>query len=150
MGLFGRRSRRRSDEPDQLIDAVITDIRHRLTEARLQVLAADLARKQLTQPQTCHPEVLLCHPERSEGSLRDGISQLESTLRDIESRRDALIARARDADARLAIERALMEVDAEPAQVALDLLGERVSEAQAEADAVAEVRRISAGGDDVG
>ncbi len=143
MGFLGRLlHRRRSSEPDELIDSVIADIRHKLTEARLQLLAADLARKELAEPQS--------EAEESCNAARRGIAKLEDTLRDLEARRSALIARARDADARVAIERALMEIGAEPAQVALDLLAERVNEAQAEADAVAEVRRISAGGDGVG
>lgn len=142
MGLFARSTRRQSNDPEQLIDAVTADIRHKLTEAKLQTLAADLARSRLEQPSA--------DSEQSREAARQGISQLESTLRDLESRRDLLIARARDADARLAIERALMEVDAEPARVALDLLTERVGETQAEADAVAEVRGVSAEGDDVG
>lgn len=121
--------------PEQLIDAVITDMRHKLTEARLQLLAADVARKRLADPSDVERESL--------DAARTGIGKLEGTLRELESRRNTLIARARDADARLAIERALMEVDSEPAQTALDLLAERATESEAEAEATAEVRQIS-------
>lgn len=128
-------ARQRPADPDRLIDAVTTDMRRKLTEARLQMLAADLARKELTPGS-----------EAGDGSYeaaQRGIEKLEATLHELETRRSVLVARARDADARLAIERALMETDAEPAQVALDLLEEQVSQTRAEADAIAEVRQIT-------
>jgi phage shock protein A len=127
--------RRRMNDPERLIDAVITDMRRKLTEARLQLLAADLARKQA--PQTSE------ELDRSYEVARQGIAELQDTFGTLEERRSVLIARARDADARLAIERALMEADTEPAQVALDMLSERVSGSEVEADAVAEVRRVT-------
>ncbi len=134
--LFTRR--RGSADPDQLIDAVTTDMRRKLTEARLQMLAADLARRESAAGSEVDAE--------SHQATRHGIERLEEMLRELESRRSVLVARARDADARLAIERALMETDAEPARVALSLLAEQVSETKAEADAIAEVRQISGSG----
>jgi phage shock protein A len=128
---------RRPDSPEQLIDAVITDLRRKLTEARLQMLAANVARKKLTDPSEVD--------DQSHEAARQGIAKLEATLQELESRRNMLIAKARDAGARLAIERALMEVGSEPGQVALDLIAERASESEAEADATAEIRQISEG-----
>ena len=126
--------RRRLSSPERLIDAVITDMRRKLTEARLQMLAADLARKRLADGSA--------ESDQSYEAARLGIEKLEATLHELESRRNILIARTRDADARLAIERALMEADSEPAQVALDTLVERVNDSEAEARAVAEVRNV--------
>ncbi len=128
-------ARRRPADPDRLIDAVTADMRRKLTEARLQMLAADLARKRLAPGSDVGDD--------SYEAAQRGIERLEATLHELEIRRSVLVARARDADARLAIERALMETDAEPARVALDLLEEQVSETKAEADAIAEVRQIT-------
>lgn len=133
--VWGFPRRPKPNTPEQLIAAVIEDIEHKLIEARLQMLAADVARKQVADPAALDDD--------SYQQTRKGLEKLETTLRELESRRNMLIARARDADARLAIERALMEVGTEPGQVALDLIAERVSESTAEADATAEVRQIN-------
>lgn len=133
--VWGLLRRQKPNTPEQLVAAVITDIEHKLTEARLQMLAAEVARKQVTDTSAFDDESYL--------ETRKGMEKLEATLRELQSRHNMLIARARDADARLAIERALMEVGAEPGQVALDLIAERASESIAEADATAEVRELA-------
>ena len=140
LGLF---SSKRQSNPEQLIDTVIINLRRKVTEARLQLLAADLARKQLDKS-SCTAEY-----DQSCKIIQQGIEKLENTYHEIETRRSILIARTRDADAHLAIERALMDVDCEPAEVALSMLADRASESKAEADAVAEIREISTstGGD---
>lgn len=131
------RWRRRNNNPEALIDAVATDLKHKLVEARLQLLASDLARKELRNPS---PEAEAAHEDISEG-----VRALEADLNRLESTREALIARAREAGARLAVERALMEAESEPAEAALDVLEQRISDSETEAEAVAEVRRLSNG-----
>jgi len=119
--------------PEQLIDAVIKDIEHRLTEARIQMAASELAHSRLKGENDTAEDAALAEP----------LHKLESTLNDLKSRRNLLIARAQDADAHLAIEKALMEVGAEPAQVAIDMLTDKIHEAESNTEAIKEIRSIS-------
>lgn len=130
-GLLRFFSLHQRNDPEQLIDTVIKDIRHKLTEAKLQLLSAELAGKQLDDTSADTSYTLEC------------IKKLQNTLHELESKRNALIIKAKSADARLAIERALMETNSEPAQAALDMLAEDVEDIVSEADAIAEVRQIS-------
>lgn len=129
--------RKQLNNPERLIDAVISDIKHQLTEARIQMLAADMAAKDTTLDSAASKERAV---------TRDALANLETTLRDLETKRNLLISRARDADARLAIEQALLAADRQPAQVALDLIAERTTDSESQADAALEVRRIVGGG----
>lgn len=131
---------RRLDSPEQLIQAVITDMQHQLTEARIQMLAADLARQSISSE-----SAVTVSTAEQEAALK-ALSDLEGTLHELEAKRNLLVARARDADARLAIERALMETGRKPAEVALEMLAQRVMDSESQADATAEVNRISGGG----
>ena len=119
--------------PEQLIDAVIKDMEHRLTEARIQMAASELAHSRLKGENDTAEDAALTEP----------LHKLESTLNDLKSRRNLLIARAQDADAHLAIEKALMEVGAEPAQVAIDMLTDKIHEAESNTEAIKEIRSIS-------
>lgn len=128
---------KRLKEPEALIDAVITDVRHKITEARIRMLASDLARTKLSADQ------IKDEMEQDHQTVQQGIERLESTLKELESRRNLLVAKAREADAKLAIEKALMETGVEPADIALELLADKVNDLQAEADAIEEVRQVS-------
>lgn len=123
-------------EPERLIDAVITDMERRLTEARLQVLAAEIAGQRLRHAG---------EPTDGEAGAdaRELLGEMESTLRDLRSRRDQLVARVRDADARLAIERSLMEVDGRSGSVALEMLSERAIDSEAQTAAIQEIRKTT-------
>jgi phage shock protein A len=121
--------------PEKLIDAVITDMRQKLVETKLQVLASDMTRKELAGGSA--------ESDQSYNAAQQGIEQLGTTLKELESRRNLLIVKAQDAEARLAIARALMETDSEPAQVALDMIAERTISSEAEADAISDIRQVS-------
>ena len=122
--------------PEQLIDAVIRDMEHRLTEARIQMAASELAHSRLKGESDTADDAVLA----------ESLHKLESMLDDLKSRRNLLIARAQDADARLAIEKALMQAGAEPAQVAIDMLTDKIHEAESNAAAIQDIRSISTGG----
>ena len=121
--------------PEKLIDAVITDMRQNLVETKLHVLASDMSRNELAGGSA--------ESDQSYNAAQQGIEQLGTTLKELESRRNLLIVKAQDAEARLAIERALMETDSEPAQVALDMIAERTISSEAEADAISDIRQVS-------
>lgn len=122
--------------PEQLIDAVIRDMEHRLTEARIQMAASELAHSRLKGEKDTAEDI----------ALVESLHKLESMLDDLRLRRNLLISRAQDADARLAIEKALMEAGAEPAQVAIDMLTDKIHEAESSVEAIKDIRNISTGG----
>ncbi|MHB0999407.1 MAG: PspA/IM30 family protein [Armatimonadota bacterium] len=131
--------------PTKLIDAVIKDMEHRLTEARLQVLAADITRKRLSDTASSPLNIEL----QDEISSKQTIVKLESMLNDLKLKRNILILRAQDADARIAIEKALLEAESEPAMVAIDMLSDKIRDAESKVDAIQEIRGTSSsrGGD---
>lgn len=131
--------RKRMRDPANLIDAVIKDMEHRLTEAQLQVLAADLARQRLSE-NTSTPQHI---DSQDEIYSKQAIAKLESMLGDLKLRRNILISRAQDADARIAIENALLNAESEPAMVAIDMLSEKIRDVESKADAMQEIRDIS-------
>lgn len=129
--------RRRMKSPERLIDAVIADMKRRLTESRLQLLAADLARDRLSSSARGLIDA------SQESTARSALSELETILHELENKRNQLISRMHDADARLAIQTALMEADMEPSRIALEMIADRAVESESHADATSEVRRIS-------
>lgn len=132
------RWRKQLKDPERLIDAVITNIERQLTEARLQLFASDLAARAMqsnTDASTSAERV----------KTLEVLANLESTLHDLRMKRSLLISRARDADARLAIENALLDADRQPAGLALDMLTQGTIDSKSQADAIAEIRQVSAG-----
>jgi phage shock protein A len=118
-----------------LIDAVIVEMKRRLTEARLQMLAADMAMEHIS----ADAEVDLPQIE----SARRALADLESRVQEMETKKDLLLVRMRNADARLAIEKAMMELDNESGDTALDRISERLMNLQSQAEAVEAIRHIS-------
>ncbi len=121
---------RKPSTAEGIIDDVITDISHKLTESRIQLLAAELARKKLNEPSECN-------------ELRQGVASLEHFLNKLILKRNDLVIKARDAEARLSMERLLMEIENHNTQAAFDSLIDHLSMVLAEADAITEVRQIS-------
>lgn len=129
--------RKKPKEPEELIDAVIKDIEHRLTEANIQITASNLIRQKIQKGDLSQTDV--------DESAIESLNKLKSVHNELIAKRNQIIIKARNADMRLAIERVLMETDSMPAENALDLLNERIQDIESQSDAVNEIRKTTGG-----
>lgn len=129
--------RKKPKEPEELIDAVIKDIEHRLTEANIQITASNLIRQKIQNGDLSQTDV--------DESAIESLNKLKSVHNELIAKRNQIIIKARNADMRLAIERVLMETDSMPAENALDLLNERIQDIESQSDAVNEIRKTTGG-----
>lgn len=132
LGLLNMSGKRRSTSPEELIDRAVEDLKQKTTEVRVRMFALELTKEHTQSAET----------EASYTTACQALEKLESTLCELQSKRDLLVARAQNAEIRLAMERALMEMDQSPADLALEILQEKASDAEAEAKAVEEVRQV--------
>ena len=113
--------------PERLLDELAARLRHDLTEARVQAAAARLAAQRAGRD--------------AEGSELDAlVARLEDAVRSADDQRLGLLAQLRAAEARLQVERALLDSDA-AGQPAFAVLERLVHEAEAGASAVEELRQ---------